>query len=244
MSRQVCRWRSYTAVALLLPASLFAQDAVLVGRVLSGASEAPVNGAIIEIPAFRRSLRSDSLGSFRIGAIPPGTHQVIVRAIGFDRWSGVLQFDAGATIEVDMVLGSTLTRLATRRIVADGPTRLEATLLREFEDRRRTGLGQFLTKEYFEENVGRDVGQLIVRRFAGLRHNMKVGWAEEVYVARRGVNCTPNFIINGVPVPEFRIGLLQAGEILGFEFHTAATLPAAYNVTQKTACGSFIVWTR
>jgi len=231
-------------VALSAAAPLTAQPAMLSGRVLHGAAEQPVAGAIVELAALGLSTRTDSLGRYRFSAVPAGEHQVAARAIGYDRWVGALRFSASDTVEVDILLGTALTKLATMRVTAAATDRWTALTLREFEDRRRTGLGRFLTKDYFEANEGQSIGSLIARRFAGLRHNGKSGMMESVYVASRGRNCVPNIVLNGIQTDAFGIGLLQATEILGFEFHSAATVPAQYNMTQARACGTFIIWTK
>jgi hypothetical protein len=230
-------------VALSAAAPLTAQPAILSGRVLHGAAEQPVVGAIVELAALGLSTRTDSLGRYRFSAVPAGEHQVAARAIGYDRWVGALRFSASDTVGVDILLGTALTKLATMRITAEANDRWTAVTLREFEDRRRTGLGRFLTKDYFEANEGQSVGSLIARRFAGLRHNGKSGYLEAVSIASRGRNCVPNIVLNGIQTNDFSIGLLQATEILGFEFHTATTLPAQYNMTGR-GCGTFIIWTK
>lgn len=230
-----------SAAALSAAAPLSAQPAILSGRVLHGAAEQPVADAIVELAAIGLSTRTDSLGRYRFSAVPVGEHQVAARAVGYDGWTGVLRFSASDTVEVDILLGTALTKLATMRVTAAATDRWTALNLREFEDRRRTGLGRFLTKDYFEANEGQSIGSLIARRFAGLRHNGKFGMQETVYVASRGRKCVPSIVLNGLPTNAFGISLVQATEIFGFEFHTAATAPAIYN---RGACGTFIIWTK
>lgn len=230
-----------SAAALGAAAPLAAQPAILTGRVLHGAAEQPVADAIVELAAIGLSTRTDSLGRYRFSAVPVGEHQVAARAVGYDGWTGALRFAAGDTVEVDILLGTALTKLAKMRVTAAASDGWTALNLREFEDRRRTGLGKFLTKDYFEANEGLSVGSVIARRIAGLRHNGKFGMQETVYVASRGRKCIPSIVLNGLPTNAFGISLLQATEILGFEFHTAATAPAVYN---RGACGTFIIWTK
>jgi len=230
--------------ALSIAPALPAQPATLVGRVLHGVSEQPVAGAIVELAAIGLATRTDALGRFRLSGVPAGEHQVAARAIGYDRWAGALRFSGGDSLEVDILLGTALTKLATLRITAAAPDRLTALTLRDFEERRRTGLGRYLTKDYFEANDDRSVGSLIAHRIAGLRHNMRSGMAESLFVSSRGRKCSPNYVLNGVPNTMFFIGMLQPSQILGVEFHTAATVPAQYNMTQSQPCGTFVIWTK
>lgn len=135
---QRCTLAALTVVvALTLLPPLAAQPVVFSGRVRTGAAEHPVPGALVEVPSLRLRTRTDSLGRFRLRAVPDGAHTVAVRVIGFDPWLG-----------------------------------------------------------------------------------------------------------NGVPRAGTDLGLLQAFEVLGVEFHSAATVPAQYNATQASPCGTLIVWTR
>jgi hypothetical protein len=221
---------------------LAAQPVVFSGRVLTGAEEHPVAEAIVEVPSLRLRTRTDSLGRFRMRAVPGGAHTVAVRAIGFDPWLGLLQFAAGDSLEVDVLLGSAITRLATLRVTASRGDARTAWVLREFEDRRRTGLGKFLTEEYFAAAVGASVCHLIAHRLAARCVRTENG--DALQVTRRGVPCFPGLAINGLPRDRTDLSLLQALEVLGAEFHSAATVPAQYNATQAGSCGAVIVWTR
>ena len=231
------------AAPLVVP-TLAAQPVAFSGRVLTGVDERPVPGALVEVPSVRLVTRADSLGRFVFRAVPVGEHAVAVRAIGFDPWLGVLRFTAGDSLDVDVLLGNAVTRLATLRVTASRGDARTQWLLRDFEERRRAGFGKFLTQEYFEANVGASVGSLIARRFAGLRHNGRFGAGETLFVTRRGGTCVPQLIINGLPRQRTDLSLLQAVEVLGVEFHSAATVPAQYNATQASPCGTLIVWTR
>lgn len=234
---------SAMAAALILAPALTAQPALLVGRVLHGVSELPVAGAIVEVAAMGLATRTDSLGRFRLQGVPAGEHQVVARAIGYDRWAGALRFSKGDSVEVDILLGTALTKLAGMRIVADAPDWATSWTLRDFEDRRRTGLGRYLTSDYFAANDELSVGSLVSRRIPGLRTNMRFGMAETLFVESRGRRCLPHMVVNGVPT-SVGIGLFQPSQVLGLEFHTAATVPAQYNSTRRQPCGTLIIWTK
>lgn len=235
------------ALPLLVARLASAQPAALVGRVLADRTEAPVSHAVLELPVLGRSARSDSAGVVRLANVPPGAHRVRVRAIGYQAFDAVLRFTAAETLEPDFLLAPTVTLLRPVRVEA-ALTALGAARLKEFEERRRMGLGKFLDAEYFERNAGRSVASLIVARIGGLT-TVGTGSGEQLRSRRYGLRCVPRTIVNGLPV-DMNAGALQASELIGFEFHTQSSVPARYNIAgQKgfpggSECGTVIFWTK
>jgi hypothetical protein len=66
-----------------------------------------------------------------------------------------------------------------------------------------------------------------------------------------GGYCVPNFFLDGAPYPvasasEFRdfTALLPSNLVRGIEVYSnPGTIPAQYDRTSSTACGSIVVWT-
>jgi hypothetical protein len=236
-----------------------AQPAALVGRVLDERTEAPVAQAVLEVPALGLAVRADSTGAVRLAHVPPGAHRVRVRALGYTAVDAVLRFAPAATVESDFLLAPVAPRLSTVRVEAP-MTAVGRMRLREFEERRKVGMGKFLDADYFEQNPGRSVGTLIQARVPGLRI-VGFGSSEQLFVSGRGRRtnaggargCVPRMIVNGLPrdtLQGFRVGALQASEVIGFEFYTPSTVPAQYNIAGQRGgesgsdCGTAIFWTK
>ena len=84
--RGVMRTLAWSAVVLLVPAVLYAQQATIAG-VVKDASGAVLPGVSVEAasPALTEKVRSvvtDGTGQYRIVSLPPGTYTVTVSAAG------------------------------------------------------------------------------------------------------------------------------------------------------------------
>lgn len=109
------------------------------GVVMSDSTHAPIAGADVSLPDLGKTTVADAQGSFRIDSIPPGDHQVRVRAIGYGAADTALAFKENETVRRRVLLG---------RAVTLEPMSVEATrpLLPSFEENRKLGLGHFLTR--------------------------------------------------------------------------------------------------
>ncbi len=228
-----------------LPLVAPAQSAVLTGRVLADSVGTPVPFALVELPVLGMAARTDSSGRFRLTGIPGGEHVLTVRAIGHDLLTSRLPFGVHDTLEIEMEMGSTMTRLATVRTSASVSAAL-AWRLREFEQRRAEGFGRFITRDVFEANEGRSIALLVAARIPGVRVVGR-GSDETIQVVRLGRPCRPQLIVNGME-QEVTLGAFQATDILGLEFHTTSTVPMQHRGTGKREsgawCGTVILWTK
>jgi hypothetical protein len=150
----------------------------------------PIEGAEIAIAAIDKSVRSDARGRFRLRDIPPGTHQVVVRKPGFGVAAAPLAFGVNSMVERRVVL-TAMTTLDEVLVTAE---RIDPRL-RLFDENRRLGLGQFLTRDALARHEGG------ARRLGDVLRDMKsvdvYSQGSRAWVSTsRGVrslvrNCTP-----------------------------------------------------
>ena len=129
---------SLSAASSAIVAQQLTATGTMSGRVMEDSTSRPVAGALITIGATGRIARSDSAGAFAAVGVPVGVHLVTVRALGFAAFEQRIQFDSGQRLEIDIVL--TMQTLARVDVVA----RSVPKFLKDFDARRRTGLGRFL----------------------------------------------------------------------------------------------------
>lgn len=75
--------------ALLCPAGIGAQDAdpvTLEGEVVDASNNLPVEGAIVSLPGLGLTAVTDSLGYYRIDAVPAGAYAIRVFRLGYDEF--------------------------------------------------------------------------------------------------------------------------------------------------------------
>lgn len=121
-----------------------------------------LEGAEVFFPGFARGARADAMGEARI-TIPSGTHRIRVRFLGYAAADTSLTF-TGDTSGVVFQLERTVLTMDAVEVKAPGPTRLK-----DFEYRRRIGIGKYLTVDELQKEGTRPFGIVAMTRFPGLR---------------------------------------------------------------------------
>ncbi len=105
------------AASLLTVAALTSADAQsrtgrLDGSVHAAQSDAPLPYAVVKIPALSLERFTDATGRFALVGLPAGTHDVMIRRIGFSPWRGSVRIVADSTVRLDVRLEHLPQRLA------------------------------------------------------------------------------------------------------------------------------------
>lgn len=258
---------SASVAGALVPAVLGAQS-ILKGVVLTDVTETPIAGAEIVFPQLGLSVKSDSTGKFRIAAIPAGNHLVIVRHLRYSPAQTVLTFAGGDSIDTDMLLTAAKTVLPTVEVATE---KVPTGKLAAFDERRRAGIGRFLSATDLEKFDGRRVSDALSTLPGNqiLQGNSMVAWVyggrgvqsrsgggsslDRMDIARgakpgycyAAVVVDGAFVYQGLPGEAlFDINSIPIQNIAGVESYVgAATMPAMYNGTRRT-CGLIVLWTK
>ena len=224
--------------------------AILRGTVVS-ADASPVEGAEVAVSGSRQAVRSDSSGRFRVAGIEPGAHTVTIRKIGFAAHTIQLTFVAGDSSVRRFNLGAPQTLDSVRVSVARSG-------IQEFEDRRRSHIGYFLTREQLQRSAHRKLTDEL-RGVSGLGITENPQDRSEVWAMQaRGrasiqannsacfvqvyMDDTP--VYSGPPQPPFNLGTVATADVEGVEFYAGgSSTPAKFNRT-GSVCGVLVIWTR
>jgi hypothetical protein len=87
--------------------------AVLVGQVVSAATGAPIDGAVVSSVGSGFGAITDSTGNFNIPRAYAGTDTIEVRFIGYEPSRTEISLEAGETSRVTLLLSPTVLRVAT-----------------------------------------------------------------------------------------------------------------------------------
>ena len=163
---------SVTSYAVVAAASLVFSAAAALGQssqstftvaVAEVGSGAPIGSAEILLPNLRLLVRTDSLGQARIAGVPLGAHRVRVRRLGFAPSDVTLKFEHDTTDAV-FRLERSATQLGAVDVTADATP----TSLRDFEVRRKQGVGRFLAEAELSREQNREFVDVATARFPGL----------------------------------------------------------------------------
>jgi hypothetical protein len=228
--------------------------AALAGKVMQDSTEVPVLGAEITVQGVRGLALSDSLGRFVLGSIPAGRALVSVKRLGFAPLTAVLNFVAGDTLEGEFLLVTTTTRLKGVEIRARSkdPARLVA-----FDDRRKSGFGQFVGPEQLAKMESRRTDD-VIRMMPG-PNVVRGAYASGVYRVERmdiqkGADpnkCYATVYLDGVAVFSalpgellFDINSVPPYQIHGIEYYSSSGVIPPQFPEKRGTCGVLVVWTK
>lgn len=216
-----------------------AQGVRVRGRVVNTGGAPVPRADVLGSLATAGAVRSDSLGRFEL-ATEAGSRQLVVRALGFAAALVDVRASAPQTDLGDIVLQPAPTLLDTMVIRARAMTREEA----EFEYRRRTATGGFLTEEQLRRLPAITPNTVAALSPGWVRGSASIAgsWGD-IYFTRGIELCKPRLFVNGfdwgerTSADEIR-GLLQMAKRI--EMYRAAFAPAEF--ADFNGCGALVVW--
>jgi hypothetical protein len=178
------RFALLSLASVVLASSLGAQNgrSTLSVGVADAQTGAPIGGVEVVVPDQKKVVRTDSLGQARIPGIPFGEHRVRVRMLGYTPGELDLKFSGDTTGAVFRLQKSTQT-LAEIDVNAAAVPRG----LKDFETRRKQGLGRFLTEKDLAPNANKDFMGLASTTFPGL--TLRTDENGQVHLASMGSSC-------------------------------------------------------
>ena len=222
------------------------QGGTIIGSVTDSVGKPVVNARVITDGA--PELRSDSAGRFAVRAVPTGTRQVEVLAIGMSPSLSTVDVTPGDTVH----LGLQLRRITTLDVVRITASAQQRRTLQGIEDRKRNGFGRFV-----DSTAIAPMGNLTALFYSMPSVQVTRGqWANQFWIllpATQGRRCLANLFIDGIRQMGFRgdpasafemLGSLHPDEIAAVEVYARAfTTPTEFMVSGEP-CGAVVVWTK
>ncbi len=236
------------AVGLLLwawPSLLRAQPATFTGRVVDGQTNRPIAGATVAVTTTGASTRTDSTGAFRLAGLKVGIHRFLVSAVGYGRGSVTLAFAAREVMERELALdpigvagGDTAAQPLPNVSVTADPAPGRRYL--DFERRRTTGRGQYLTRAELEAGNYNTLSDAM-RALRGIRWSCAGGGCT-VQMARAPMGCAPEYIVDDREDNSFG-PLIPIRDVAGIEVYTGASDVPGEFAGRNAGCGVIVIWT-
>ena len=238
-------------LALLSPMGLGAQSSSLAGVVVVSPGNKPLASAEILMPGLKLSTRSDSTGRFHFGPFAAGTHEVLVRSIGYSPTAAKIVFRDSLEIRADFLMNaSTVLETVDVRGVLD---KRWASRLVEFEQRRAGGIGVFLAYDKLEKNSAMSVPALLTSFMPGVRI-ARINNTEVAISSRGGRNCPLQILMNRLNMYNgegmfFDVNSIESRDILGVEYYNAFSTPSELNLRPRgpyggSRCGTLVLWVK
>lgn len=254
VSRRLMLGVLWTAVAILSGARAgFAQASTLPstarigGRVTDKSSGAGIPRAQLLLVTEGRIVESDSTGRYTFSELPAGAVHLLVRARDFPTTEVIVHLDVGDNVGIPIQLDSTSAGGAPQQLQAIAVTARAPVVnyrLTDFERRRRTGMGQYVTEEEIRTSGAANL-QDATRGMRGI--TLHCGGTEEggcrIQVVRARINCQPTYVVDA-QVDNMFGPLTPIGDIIALEVYTGATDVPGEFAGAKAGCGVVAIWTR
>lgn len=219
-------------------------SAGIIDGVVSDTGLAPLSDATVTIVGTDIRVVTGADGRFRVVSVPAGQYVMLVRRIGYEPATAHVAVAGLDTLRVAIALEPAVTTLD--RVTVAAPA--VSPRLSEFYERRKVGLGQFLTQEEIEKQNAVRASDLF-GRFMGLRlssdgmHAFSMRGGPAINQDPR--RCPVTAIVDGIAQDTNFSQLPSPKEIAAIEFYAGPSeIPLQYKSTRGTWCGLLLIWTR
>lgn len=220
------------------------------GRILDESSKAAVKNARVMLSSDGRTVRTDSVGHYSIAGLPAGTIRFLISASGFPPTQLIVDIKAGDDIERTIELDSTVSHAPIRELPAVTAATAAPVNVRliDFERRRRTGRGQYLTDDDIRKSGAATLqdatrGMRGVTLHCGGSSDVSGGNGCRIQMVRAPMNCQPQYVIDG-QVDNMFGPLTPIRDIMALEVYSGPTEVPGEFAGSNAACGVIVVWTR
>ncbi len=211
------------------------------GQVVNQQSRIPVSGASVNLIGTRLQSATDSAGRFTQASLGAGTYILEVRAIGYGVTSWVLRLADGEL--VDYVFELEPIGVDLEPIVVEGRPGYFQRRMQEFEERRRSRRGIFITHDQIEASHAATMADLL-RGVPGVRLNCRSGvCTAQMTRTARGI-CVADWVIDGVPASMSSTPHLPVVGIVAVEIYRSPSEAPAEFLKADSQCGVIAIWTK
>jgi hypothetical protein len=268
------RLRTLLLTPLILAATAAAQQpapmpAQFLGFAYVQGTSTPIAGATVAFETLGLTTTTDADGRFRLTGIRPGNQIVTIKKIGFVALKSMMAFRSDDSVDTDLMLVRTQAAQSLAAVKVEERSMREWKI-QEFEDRRKLGFGQFITRELIDKNEGRLLTDLLAMisgpkilngdsghawAFSGggatsFRNNGPVlDTLDRLMRASNGL-CYTAVYVDGVAAYTgayrerlFDLNTVRPESLVGVEYYRSGLEPIQY-AAMRNACGLLLLWTR
>jgi hypothetical protein len=231
-------------LALLAPAAVGAQvaSANITGRVVQKGTSTGVVGAEIVLQPNGRRVVADSSGRYVLLGVSAGPQRFLVRALGFRPVDvSVTLLDGGQTLQDVELESARVDAQPLAPVAVEGRGMAESYRLVDFERRRRTGRGHYLTDDEIKRSGASRLQDLTLGMRGVTEHCAGNGCRIQMVRAREG--CEPDYIVDGRTDNMFGSST-PIRDIVALEVYTGPSDVPGEFAGKTAGCGVIVIWTR
>lgn len=172
---------------LVVPVCAQAQTKV-VAVVAAARDSSPIQDVEVMLMDSHRRAVTNWMGEARIDGVAAGMHRVRIRKLGFSPLDVQLMFRGDSMSPVFLLSESSIS-LDTVRIMAPSVRQN----LREFDDRRRLGIGRFITQSDLTHDANREFALVAAAKFPGVQAKTDLGGKWHLVSTRGACGASTSF---------------------------------------------------
>jgi hypothetical protein len=231
--------------------------AQLRGTVKDADTDKPIRNAQIAVVGTQRTATTDAAGAFVLRGIPAGTRALEIRTIGYLPVTFTADFATNDTRDTTLAINRRAQNLERVTVKAKEGS-MSLLVQGGFDTRRAQGLGKFITQQDVERHPASSLTDVLAG--AG---NLRIEYGKDGFPMPylRGGNsgkCIPNYFLDNMHIEVTSAGpapgkkpftdlsdFVKPEYIKGIEVYSnSGTIPAQFDLTSSTGCGSIVIWTR
>jgi hypothetical protein len=245
-----------TPAATPAPHTALARAAVIEGQV-TRPDGGPLAGATVDVEGTGDSSTTGDAGYFTLRGLPSGTHMLVVRSVGFEPTSVVVELTRREPQHVVVPMMKSAYVLSPVVVQAQQLARGYQSV--GFTQRRRVGVGQYMTLDQITARHAQQFTDLFTS-FQGIRLAYG-GPAGTDVVPGRGIGGCLVYVIDGMGFNQMVHGELDAlllpGSLAGIEVYTPSEVPEEFKVRSlpgvnafgvpilgRIDCTTIVIWTK
>jgi hypothetical protein len=219
----------------------------MTGRVVDKTSGHAIAEAEIRLVGDRRTVSSDSAGHFVFLALHAGRAEFLIHATHFPDQHLVVDLPAGQEltrlIEMDSTsAGAEAAQRLDTIVVSASADQAANYRLVDFERRRKSGRGQYLTEQDILRSGAMDL-QDAVRPLRGITEECAGMMHCVLRMARAPEHCQPDYVVDERLNNDFG-PYTPIGDIVGIEVYTGPSDVPGEFAGRTAGCGVIVIWTR
>src|SRR5262245_36981086 len=213
----------------------------IIGKVIDQQTQLPLIGATVSLLGTRLQAATDSGGRFTHAGLSAGTYLLEVRAIGYGVTSWLLRLKDAEV--VDYVFEVAPLGVELEPVVVAARPSFSGRRLREFEERRKSGRGVFITEEQIKTTNAATMADLL-RAIPGVRLNCRSGnCTAQMTRGARGI-CAADWVVDGLPATMSSSPSMPVVGIVAVEiYRSPGEVPSEF-LKSDSQCGVIAIWTK
>jgi hypothetical protein len=215
-------------------------SSAIAGRLVARQTHEPIARARVAVIGTQLATTSDSSGQFALTGLGPGVFGLEIRAVGYATGSWRIPLKARQVLT--HVFEMDLLPVQLAEVVVKGKQPLWVRRYADFERRRRSGMGYFLTQEQIERtNPSALIDVLVTVRGVG-----QVCLSNDCIakMVRSPPGCYPQYYLDGQESTAYFARHTPPRDVRGIEIYRGSSETPGEFLGTNSGCGVIAIWTK